>query len=110
MASGQIPIPWTDSGVYVRNAGDTGGEFWHQLTIDEMPSHTHEQDPHYHKMYGKYRAGSGSQTAFANSGNNNEAVDRYTDERTATNKNTGGDKYHNNMPPYLTVNMWQRTA
>ena len=110
LSSGEIPIPWLENQLLVRAAGDTGGEFWHQLTVDEMPSHTHEQDPHYHKMYGKYRKDSGSQTAFANSGNNNEAVDRYTEEKTATNQYTGGDKYHNNMPPYLTVNMWQRTA
>ena len=57
LASGEIPIPWLENQRLLLVAGDTGGEFWHQLTIDEMPSHTHEQDPHYHKMYGKYRTG-----------------------------------------------------
>ncbi len=27
-----------------------------------------------------------------------------------TNANTGAGQAHNNMPPYLAVNMWQRTA
>lgn len=88
----------------------TGGEAEHILTEDEMPSHTHEQEEHYHKMYGQYRSGSGSQSAMANSGSNNSAVDRYTDSRVAVNKNTGGGQAHNNMPPYLVVNVWQRTA
>ena len=29
---------------------------------------------------------------------------------TASNKNTGGSQEHNNMPPYLVVYMWKRTA
>ena len=29
---------------------------------------------------------------------------------TATNQNTGGSQAHENMPPYLAVNVWKRTA
>ena len=75
--------------------GTTGGEATHTLTIDEMPSHNHRQ-------YNKYRSNTGSYSSFGGTANSNQ-VDRYTD-------NTGGGQAHNNMPPYLVVNVWKRTA
>ncbi|MBO5103342.1 MAG: hypothetical protein J6C13_04565 [Clostridia bacterium] len=39
-----------------------------------------------------------------------DSVTPTIDACTATNQNTGGGQAHNNMPPYLAVNMWQRTA
>lgn len=75
----------------------TGGEETHTLTINEMPSHTHG-------------ANNGA-TTFVNGGSHDIA-------QTAGSRNysylslgyTGGSQAHNNMPPYKTVYIWERTA
>ena len=84
--------------------GSTGGEATHTLTYNEMPKHTHP-------MYSYNPGGEGTWTPDEGS----YLVDSVTD-----NKNTwwarlamgyaGGDAAHNNMPPYLVVNMWKRTS
>ena len=76
--------------------GATGGEATHTLTIDEMPSHTHKTNMRHYQ-------GSASTTYYSSSWTNQKAVEIGID-------NTGGDQPHNNMPPYLTVNVWKRTA
>lgn len=84
--------------------GSTGGEATHTLTYNEMPQHTHP-------MYSYNPGGEGTWTPDEGS----YLVDSVTD-----NKNTwwarlamgyaGGGAEHNNMPPYLVVNMWKRTS
>ena len=77
--------------------GSTGGEETHTLTIAEMPSHSHDVN-------------SGA-TVFANGGAND--VSQTAGSRTYTYlgiNNTGGGQAHNNMPPYKTVYIWERTA
>lgn len=77
--------------------GSTGGEETHTLTIAEMPSHSHGVN-------------SGA-TVFANGGAND--VSQTAGSRTYTYlgiSNTGGGQAHNNMPPYKTVYIWERTA
>lgn len=78
-------------------AGSTGGEAAHQLTTSEMPSHNHTLD-----NYNTTGGTTSSMTVQANdkkgySGNVNTLY-------------TGGNKAHNNMPPYLAVYMWKRVS
>lgn len=77
-------------------AGNTGGEATHVLTIDEMPSHTHKLD---RGNYGNLRR---EEIAYSNG----ESVQ--SDSWGV--QSTGGGQAHNNMPPYLVVYMWKRTA
>lgn len=77
-------------------AGSTGGEATHILTVDEMPNHVHSAVTR--TLAGNY------QGYFATTGNTNDTLGD------AVTKSSGGDAAHNNMPPYLAVYIWQRTA
>ena len=76
-------------------AGSTGGEETHTLTVNEIPSHKHTISEGNGSSGNQWSLG-----AVQNSGRNTSM---------GTN-NTGGGRAHNNMPPYLSVNMWRRTA
>ncbi len=85
-------------------AGATGGEATHTLTNSEVPAHTHE-------MYSSNGGGDGTWTPDEGT---------YLVDSVSTVKKTwwarlgmntaGGGAAHNNMPPYLAVYMWKRTA
>ena len=79
-------------------AGSTGGEAEHTLTVDEMPSHTH-----YERLGWSNTQGWG---LISTTGDGTNAVV----DADATTRGTGGNQAHNNMPPYLAVYMWKRTA
>jgi len=76
-------------------AGSTGGEATHVLTEAEMPKHRH------------------SITARAANGSASVQVESYASgdsARTPYTNYAGSSAAHNNMPPYLSVYMWRRTA
>lgn len=79
-------------------AGSTGGEEKHVLTAAEMANHTHGYD-----YTGQSDAtGTGAIKIVSPNGTANA----YTGKATS---NCGGQA-HNNMPPYLAVYTWRRTA
>ena len=85
-------------------AGSTGGEAEHTLTELEMPAHDHEFNRH---QLWKNEQVPPSTTSTSNGyGISWTTLPIYTDKTIAT----GGGESHNNMPPYLTVYMWQRIS
>jgi microcystin-dependent protein len=81
--------------------GNNGGEAEHILTMAEMPSHTHTQDPHTHASSVN---GSDGTTRVRGGGTGTQyIVSLGVESATATNQNTGGGAAHNNLPPYYAL-------
>lgn len=81
--------------------GSTGGEASHTLTVSEMPSHSHAQ---------YVTVGSGGSLAANCDYDSYSANSARKSAQNITTGDTGSGNAHNNMPPYLVVYMWQRTA
>lgn len=82
------------------STGSTGGEVTHTLTVEEMPAHRHSFT---------YPVNSNPTSDKQIAHNWGTETARFQNTLTET-KNAGGGAAHNNMPPYLTVYMWQRVA
>ena len=92
-------------------AGNTGGEATHTLTANEMPSHTHALRAN--TSWGESET-LGAWKQYVSSGILMDAGSSGTTITTSyyydVAQPVGGDAAHNNMPPYLVVYMWKRTA
>ena len=99
-------------------AGSTGGEYNHQLTVGEMPSHKHTgtistSGNHSHGIQtgnntdGPYTMVS-TQARIYNTDRNTKNAGEHN--HTVTISNTGDGSTHNNVQPYITCYVWRRTA
>ena len=97
-------------------AGETGGEEVHTLVEDELPSisgsfnickafgsNTNNTIPGRAGKFTSANADSTSQVGLSASSKSSYNLQRLT-------YSFGGDNAHNNMPPYLAVYVWKRTA
>lgn len=90
--------------------GQTGGEADHILTVDEMPSHRHDDiiglsASQQLWMYDTL----GSQIGYCGV-KTNTGSSSATYRSSVYTGNEGGGAAHNNLPPYRRVNLWRRIA
>ena len=77
----------------------TLGEYGHSLSANELPSHNHEGS-----MFGETDSSINGQFAESEGGPEQFNIAPVTSDP------TGGNGYHNNMPPLYGVYIWLRTA
>mgnify|MGYP000000512002 FL=1 len=94
--------------------GETGGQYYHQLTIDEMPEHHHDTNDYtlvVNKNAVQIKSNMGAKPVideeYTNIIPNIKATKNEDGNATG---DAGRGKKHSNMPPYLAVFMWKRTA
>lgn len=111
-------------------AESTGGEATHKLTEAEMPTHTHSGSgstnsagSHRHSLDDRWTGSVSSGSWLARgSGSpdycwgptsrtiNTDSDGSHSHSVSLSIGNAGSGQPHNNMPPYLAVYMWKRTA
>ncbi len=91
-----------NAGDWTAYNGGMGGEVFHGLTIEEMPSHTHTS--------------TNGKSLLEDTGSSDNEFGWHIQDTSGYRangswlSNAGGNRKHNNMPPYLVVYMWKRTA
>ena len=100
------------------NAGSTGGEATHRLTVGELAAHNHTASTnttgnHTHAVTAqRYHGGDNSVSYYesASDPKNFNTSSAGNHSHTVTVNNTGSNTAHNNMQPYISVYIWKRTA
>ena len=91
--TGRVPVAVDTGQTEFNTVEKTGGAKTHTLTVDEMPSHSHDTTIH-----------------FSGTGDVHYAVSAAQSPTPISTSATGGGQAHNNLQPYITCYMWKRTA
>jgi len=97
--AGRVPVGVDTSDTDFDTAEETGGEKTHQLTVAEMPTHTHPIYATSSESDGNQQDGLRSTGRWYGNSHGSPNV-----------ANAGGDGAHNNLQPYITCYMYKRTA
>ena len=92
--------------------GQTGGEKTHTLTVDEMPSHQHTLiRPQWYSSDGTEPLSTqhGTSSIYGTTASTTKHF-KATVQSNSGIQAVGGGGAHNNMPPYIQVSVWRRTA
>ena len=108
------------------NAGSTGGEATHKLTVGELPTHSHTGNINTKNLSGTFisksveRDSSGIVSNIStnkvgnSSGGSGNTGTEYTINASHTHtiviNNKGSSQAHNNIQPYIAVYIWKRTT
>lgn len=102
-AAGRVLVGQWDGMDKFKEAGNSGGEFYHTLTVDELPNHTHTATA--------YQITEGTISATdAHLIYKDNTITSWTAENYNWINDTGGGQAHNNMQPYVVCYIWQRIA
>lgn len=99
-ASGKAIVGRDANEVEFNTVGKTGGTKEHKLSVEEMPLHDHRID----------RWGEGSNYVVSSTKLVGAAQNGVGYSGQAYTRPTGGNKAHNNLQPYIVVQVWIRTA
>ena len=117
MPAGRVLLAQGTASWGTYNAGSTGGEATHQLTVGEMPAHSHKATTnttgnHTHPipLYTVSGGGPAGGPKYDpnNVINNGTSGSSGNHSHTVTINNSGNNQPHNNLQPYIVVYMWQR--
>jgi len=91
--TGRVPVAVDTGQTEFNTVEKTGGAKTHTLTVNEMPSHTHDTG-----------------IFFSGTGIVHYAVSAAQSPTPISTSAVGGGQAHNNLQPYITCYMWKRTA
>lgn len=108
-AVGKVLVGYDNKDTDFNTIGKTGGEKEHTLTIDEMPSHSHDMDEESYGG-GGYKNKMGIRQDGGGSSHLTPQYAQTTSYSVYKPTYTGGGQAHNNIQPYQVVAYWKRVS